>query len=199
MRSRRLLLIAVVAAFGVSASSSSAATTAPCWKRVIQDWVKDGVVSQRYSPHCLRQAIKHTPEDLRDYSPILDDINAALFDATGGRGGSNGPNHGGGSAGGGGTGSGGGGSGSGPNDSGSMGPTGNPNSKSTGDGKLVVPMAGTADSAPSHSREVPLPLIVLGSVLLLAALAAASPPLYRRLRGRFPRLRAPTDSVRPQS
>lgn len=195
----RLFAATFVAALAAVAAVPSVAQATPCWKRVIDDWSKDGVITNHYSPRCLRQAIKHTPEDLRDYSPILDDINAALFDATGGRGGSNGPNHGGGSAGGGGTGSGGGGSGSGPNDSGSMGPTGNPNSKSTGDGKLVVPMAGTADSAPSHSREVPLPLIVLGSVLLLAALAAASPPLYRRLRGRFPRLRAPTDSVRPQS
>jgi hypothetical protein len=192
----RLFAATFLAALAGAAAVPSVAHATPCWKRVIDDWSKDGVITNHYSPRCLRQAIKHTPEDLRDYSPILDDINAALFDATGGRSGSNGPGNHGGSSGGAGAG---GSSGSGPPDSGSMGPTGNPNSKSTGNGKLVVPMAGTADSAPSHSREVPLPLIVLGSVLLLATLAAASPPIYRRLRSRFPRPRAAADSVRPQS
>lgn len=194
MPSARLLLatvVAVLAGLAAVPSGASAAAAEPCWQRVIDDWTKDGVISHHYSPRCLRQAIKNMPEDLRDYSPILDDINAALFDATGGRGGSNGPNNGGGS--------GGAGPGSGPGDSGSMGPTGNPNANSNGSGKLVVPFAGTSASAPSHSRALPLPLIILGAVLLLGALAAGSPPLYRRLRGHFPRLREPADSVRPHS
>lgn len=196
MPSARLLLatiVAVLAGLAAIPSGASAAAAEPCWQRVIDDWTKDGVISHHYSPRCLRQAIKNMPEDLRDYSPILDDINAALFDATGGRGGSNGPNNGSGGAGPGG------GSGSGPGDSGSMGPTGNPNATSNGSGKLVVPFAGTSASAPSHSRALPLPLLILGAVLLLGALAAGAPPFYRRLRGRFPRLRAPADSVRPHS
>jgi hypothetical protein len=193
MRSRRLLLIAVVAAFGVSAASSSAATTAPCWKRVIQDWVKDGVVSQRYSPHCLRQAIKHTPEDLRDYSSIVDDFNAALLDATSPGGGSqNGPNNGS---------SGNPSSGSGPSGAGSGVTENAPGAQpqSTGKGKRVVTNAGTPASAPDDSRPIPIPLIVLGAVLLAGALAAASPALVRRLRTRFPRVGHTADSVRPQS
>jgi hypothetical protein len=181
---RRLLLAALTALLALTAASASTARAAdPCWKRVLVDWSKDGVISHQYSPRCLRQAMKHTPEDLRDYSSIIDDINAALIDATGGGGRSNGPNIRGGGSG-----------------NGSMGPTGNPSAKGrTGAGKRVVAGAGTPASAPAHSRSVPLPLILLGAVLLASALAAGSPPLVKRFRGRFPRLRPSTGSVRPPS
>jgi hypothetical protein len=63
--------------------------------------------------------------------------------------------------------------------------------------KRVVPDAGTAASAPGRSHPIPLPLILLACVLGVAALAAGSPPLVRRFRGRFPRLRPAAGSVRP--
>jgi hypothetical protein len=179
---RRRLTAVLVAVLGLAAASAATAHAAtPCWKRVLLDWSKDGVISQHYSPRCLRQAMKNAPEDLRDYSSIIDDINAALIDATGGGRGSNGPNGGNG------------------NGNGSMGPTGNPNSKGTGMGKRVVAGAGTPASAPGHSRSFPLPLILLGAVLLASSLAAGSPPLIRRFRTRFPRLRPSAGSVRPPS
>ena len=174
----RLLLPVLIAAVSFAAGAPSAAHAGgPCWKKVIADWSQhNGVIKGHYSPHCLRQAIKNTPEDLRDYSGIIDDINAALLDTLGG-GGAN-------------SGNGAGGSGN-PTrgTSGSMGPTGNPNSKAAGNGSFVLPDAGTPESAPGHDRSIPLPLLVLGSVLLAASLAAASPFLVRRFRGRFPRLR----------
>jgi len=74
----RLLIAALAVLVSLVAASPSVAHAAtPCWKRVINDWTADGQINGHYSPHCLRQAIKNTPEDLRDYSSIDDDINAA--------------------------------------------------------------------------------------------------------------------------
>src|SRR5919202_4443427 len=105
MQSRRLVLAVLVAALGVAgaapAATAAVAKKKPCYKRVIDDWSRDGVINGHYSARCLRKAIKKTPEDLRDYSGIVDDINAALVasgprgknggGASGGRSGSRGP------------------------------------------------------------------------------------------------------------
>jgi hypothetical protein len=172
------LAAAVVSVLAVSASPPVAHAAEPCWQRVIDDWTKDGKLDGHYSPRCLRQAIKNTPEDLRDYSSIDDDIQAALL---GHFGASAGPNKGGGS---GSSSSSGGGSGGG---------SGNKQltpAEAQHQAELAVPRAGTAQSIPDTSRPLPLPLIILASVALAAVLAAASPPLIQRLRARFPRTRA---------
>ena len=181
---RPRLLVAVVAAGLALAAAAPAVAHAqqPCWKRVIADWAQDGVVSKQYSPRCLRQAMNKAPEDLKDYSSILDDIHAALLDALAGGGISNGPNNGGGTMGG---------SSGGPN------APGNPSPRITAKAKRAVANAGTPASAPGHSREIPLPLILLGCVLAVAALAAGSPALIKQFRTRFPRLRPGPGSVRP--
>jgi hypothetical protein len=137
---------------------------------VIADWTKDEVINGHYSPHCLRQAYDNVPEDLADYSPILDDISAALLGPTTG---SRLPG--------------------GPTASGSDSPKGTNATNRRPSAKLeqkradqAVPHAGTAGSIPDSSRTLPLPLLILGSVTLAALLAVASPPLIQRLRARFP-------------
>jgi hypothetical protein len=184
MQPRRLVLTALVAALCVVAVPS-VASAAPCWHRVIADWTKDGVINGHYSPKCLRKAYRNTPEDLRDYSGILDDINAALI-ATGSK---RSP-------------------GSGPGTGGSSGTANGTNStpaaakkkeaaRRAKAAKIAVPGAGTSASTPGHDRSIPLPLIILGAVVLAGALAGAAPSLITRSRGRFPRLRPNPDSVRP--
>lgn len=185
MLSRRLLLAALVAALGVAAATPSVARAEPCWHRVITDWTKDGVISNHYSPRCLREAIKKTPEDLRDYSSIIDDINAALLGALGGP--TNGTNNGGGNTMGGPSGQG----------NGGVDAPGNASPRITEKAKRAVANAGTPASIPGRDRSLPLPLILLGCVVGLAALAAGSPPLIRRLQTRFPRLKPAAGSVRP--
>ena len=129
--------------------------------------------------------MNNAPEDLKDYSSILDDIHAALLDALAGGGISNGPNNGGGTMGPPGT------QGSGPNAPGNAPP------RISAKAKRAVADAGTPASAPSHSRQIPLPLILLGCVVAVAGLAAASPALIKQFRTRFPRPRPAHGSVRP--
>ena len=172
----RLFIAALAVSLSLIAASPSAAHAAtPCWKRVISDWTADGVINGHYSAHCLRQAIKNTPEDLRDYSSIDDDINAALLDTLGVKNGTNG----GGSAG----------SGTGPGPGGTK-----PGKLSAAESKKraekAVPHAGTSESIPDSSRTIPLPLLIMAGIALAALLALGSPPLIRRLRTRFPRTRA---------
>ena len=179
----RLLVAAIAATLGIAAGTPAIAhAQQPCWKRVVADWAQDGVVSKQYSPRCLREAMNNAPEDLKDYSSILDDIHAALLDALAGGGISNGPNNGGGTMGG---------SSGGPN------APGNASPRITAKAKRAVANAGTPASAPGHSREIPLPLILLGCVLAVAALAAGSPALIKQFRTRFPRPRPAHGSVRP--
>jgi hypothetical protein len=140
---------------------------------VIADWTKDEVINGHYSPHCLRQAYDNVPTDLADYSPILDDISAALLGPTtgsmpAGR----------------------------PPSSGSGSKKGSNATNRRPSAKLeqkradqAVRRAGTADSIPDSSHPLPLPLLILGAVTFAALLAAVSPPLIHRLRDRFPRAR----------
>jgi len=64
-------------ALAVSAPSAPAATT-PCWKAVLADWSKDNTVDGNYSPNCIRQAMAFAPTDLKIYSSVEDDLQAAL-------------------------------------------------------------------------------------------------------------------------
>jgi hypothetical protein len=54
-----------------------AAAGTPCWKKVLNDWSRGRPIGN-YPLHCYREAIRHLPEDLRDYSSASDDISAAL-------------------------------------------------------------------------------------------------------------------------
>jgi len=173
----RLLIAALAVSISLLAASPSVAHAAtPCWQRVISDWTADGKIDGHYSPHCLRQAIKHTPEDLRDYSSIDDDINAALIGTLTVKNGTNGS----------------GGGGPGPNSTGAGSSTDgsavSPN-EAKKQAEQAVPHAGTPQSIPSDSSTVPLPLLIMAGIVAAALLAAASPPLIQRLRARFPRTR----------
>jgi hypothetical protein len=163
----RLLLAALAVTVSVLAASPSVAHAGrPCSQRVIDDWTKDGKIDGHYSPHCLRQAYNSVPEDLRDYSSILDDINAALL---GGVGPKNGPN-------------------ARPDNGG-----GKTSKVAAAAAKRraerAVSHAGTSDSIPESSRTIPLPLLILAGIAVAALLAAASPPVIHRVRARFPRAR----------
>lgn len=146
-----------------------AAASTPCWKKVLNDW-SNGRAIASYPLHCYRDAIRHLPEDLRDYSSAADDINAALQAQIAKRGtrspqsvnssSSNGNDHNNDGAGGTGS-SGGGGSG--------------PTASRANAGPDRSAYRRTIDSlGTSNADSLPIPLLVLASVgaLLLAAAAA---------------------------
>ena len=72
------LLVAFLAGVLAAATASPAAAATPCWKRVINQWLNNQPINTHYKPQCYQQALKHVPEDLRDYSDITDAISIAL-------------------------------------------------------------------------------------------------------------------------
>lgn len=66
-----------VAALAFAATPASAA--APCWKQILNEWTRSqsGHVSTNYPLHCYGEAIGHVPNDLAQYTGIIDDITAA--------------------------------------------------------------------------------------------------------------------------
>jgi hypothetical protein len=159
------LLTGLVLAAG--SPSQAQAKTKPCWERVIDDWLDNGTIDHRYAPSCYQQALKHVPEDLRDYSNLPDAISAALQDALRGNkpGGGSGQSNGG------------------TGGTGSGGPAGN-------DRKLQ------ADPSPSYYRRaidnlgttsadsLPIPLLVLAGVGTALLLSAGGLLAAKRIRAR---------------
>src|SRR4026209_804972 len=67
-----------------------AAAAKPGWERVIDDWLANGTITGTYKVSCYQQALKHVPEDLRDYTNVSDAIAAAMQDRLRGNGPSSG-------------------------------------------------------------------------------------------------------------
>ena len=67
----------VLGVFALNVTAPPASAQTPCWKQIIDDWVNDGVIEGVYPLHCYGEAIKHVPNDLAQYTGIIDDITAA--------------------------------------------------------------------------------------------------------------------------
>jgi len=152
-----------------------AAAAKPCWERVIDDWLANGTITGTYKVNCYQQALKHVPEDLRDYSNITDAINAAMLATLRGTPGN--------------------GNGSDP----ATGSASNPGNSSVGSTKAEKNRRLQATPARSYYRRaidnlgttsadsLPIPLLVLaglGTLLLLSAGGLAGAKRYRAVRGR---------------
>jgi hypothetical protein len=73
--------IAAVALFAcalVAFAPGRASAATPCWQTVINDWYDNGRIDGTYPVSCYRQALKHLPEDVQDYTSLPDDIRAAM-------------------------------------------------------------------------------------------------------------------------
>ena len=180
-----LLAAAALFAAAVPAAHASPAAlqtaTSDCWRDVVNDWLnhQPNVVGS-YAIPCYTQAIQHLNQysDIAGYSSAPDDIQRALLAAirdqrgNGGGPGGSGPSSSGGSQGGHSGGGGGGAGGSNGNTSGG--------GQSSGGGGLSG-ILGVHDAT-----SVPLPLIVLGALAVLLALAALATWLARRIQERRP-------------
>jgi hypothetical protein len=80
LRPAALIPLLIALAMGLvlaAALPGTAAAKTPCWKKVLNDWSRGHKIGA-YPLHCYRDAIRHLPEDLRDYSSAADDIAAAM-------------------------------------------------------------------------------------------------------------------------
>ena len=198
LRHTTILLAALIAAAtaAIAAPRAQAAprslqqATSTCWLDVINDWLDNNQVDKLYAIPCYTQAIQHLNAlpDVKGYSSAIDDIHRALLaaihnehnDGPGGNlGGGTGSN-----SNGGGIGTGGGGKGTGNGGSGTGSQSGNGNQTSS------APFGGTASAT-----SIPLPLIVLGALAVLLALAALGTWLARRYSGRRPSGPRPAPAV----
>ena len=73
--------VALLGAVGALAAPAPATSAAPCWKRLLDDWVKDVRIDGTYPAACYRETIKRLKGDLRDYSSAAEDIERALSQA----------------------------------------------------------------------------------------------------------------------
>jgi len=72
-------VVALSLAAGVARPLPAAAAT-PCWKALLNDWY-DGRIDNTYPIHCYSDALKHLPADVQTYSSAHDDILRALQNA----------------------------------------------------------------------------------------------------------------------
>jgi hypothetical protein len=88
MRHRPAVISVLAALSGVLLllALSGTAAASSCAQRVIDDWTQHGQLTHTYPIHCYREALDAIPEDLRDYSNIADDVQAALQAQLGGHG-----------------------------------------------------------------------------------------------------------------
>ena len=165
-----LALLALVAGLAAAAALPSSATAAgkPCWEQVIDDWLDNGTIDGQYKASCYQQALKHVPEDLRDYSNITDAISAALNGSVP-TGGGNGTSTGGGST-------------SGPGDSSKAGPNRNPQSVPA----ESLYSRGIDSLGTTKASSIPVPLLVLAGLGTLLLASAAGVAVHKRLTARPP-------------
>lgn len=72
------MLVAAVSALAFGVAAPAAAASTPCWRQVIDEWVKTDRIASTYPLHCYRDAIGHIPEDMLIYSSIEPDIRSAM-------------------------------------------------------------------------------------------------------------------------
>jgi hypothetical protein len=170
-----LVLLAVGVGSAAAAHESAEPPTADCYKQVINDWENNGRIDNVYAPPCYTQAIQNLNKypDIKGYSNVIEDIQAALYAVLHeeGRGGG-----------------------------GPSGPTATPSGPSStsipkkGDGG---PVNWVSDHlAPGNAQSVPVPLLVLGGLALLLLLAAAGTWLARRIQTNRARPRPPAPQPR---
>jgi hypothetical protein len=78
---KRLLLALLVASLAGTAllvGSARASSLSSCGNRVINDWYDNGRIDHTYPIACYRDALRHLPEDVRQYADAHDVITRAM-------------------------------------------------------------------------------------------------------------------------
>ena len=69
----------VLGVLALAVSAPPASAKPPCWKQILNEWTanQSGYISADYPLHCYNDAIRHVPEDLAQYTGVIEDIQAA--------------------------------------------------------------------------------------------------------------------------
>ena len=145
----------VLGVFALTVTAPTASAQTPCWKQIIDDWVNDGAIEGVYPLHCYGDAIKHVPNDLAQYTGIIDDITAARQQAARGVRTTQGHNGG--------------------------GPTSEPTSNDPSGG---VYNQAIDKLGPTNSDSLPLPLLILAGLALVMLATGAVGLASRHLKAR---------------
>jgi hypothetical protein len=184
-----LVVLVVLVGAGAAASPARAAAAAkPCWERVIDDGLDNGAIDGSYTPACYRAALKHLPEDLRDYTGIGDAIAAALQGSLRSHGseapsGANGDGSHGAS-----------GNGSGGEGTHSAGPVGKRRTLQVAPKRSYYRRA-IDELGPTSAKALPIPLLVLAGLGTVLLLTAGGLVARTRLRARSERRGTPDDGA----
>jgi hypothetical protein len=172
-----LALLALIAGLAATAAAPSRAAAAgkPCWEQVIDDWLDNGTINGQYKAACYQQALKHVPEDLRDYSNITDAISAALSASLGksgtGPGSANGNGNGDGTT-------------NGDGNSSNTDPNGGTNRKLQSAPPQSIYTKGIDKLGTTQASSIPVPLLVLAGLGTLLLISAAGLAVHKRLTAR---------------
>jgi len=86
IRPARLIAASVAAVvlgvFSLTVTAPPASAKSACWQQILNEWVDTSNVSPTYPLHCYGEAVKHVPQDLAQYSSIIEDILAARQQAS---------------------------------------------------------------------------------------------------------------------
>src|SRR3954470_14838485 len=167
------LLVLIVGLAAAAATPSSAAAGQPCWGQVIGDWRDNGTINGQYKAACYQQALKHVPEDLRDYSNITDAISAALSASLGTSGTGNGNGNGNGTT-------------NGDGNSSNTDPSAGPNRTPQGTPSQSIYNQGLSKLGTTQASSIPVPLLVLAALGRLRLPGPAALAAHRRLTARPP-------------
>jgi hypothetical protein len=153
----------------LSVSAPPAAAQTPCWRQIINDWLDNEQINKTYPLHCYGDAIKHIPDDLAQYSSVIEDIQSARQQLVRSRRdvrvtNSVKPKRGG----------------------GAQNPIRNPSQKATKTAEPPRKLFAAAFNkvGPRNADSVPLPLIILAGLAMLLIAAGGAGLVARRLRAR---------------
>jgi hypothetical protein len=157
---KSLFATAAVACSFLALGAAPAVAATPCWKLVINDWY-DGRIDNTYPVACYEEAIRHLPEDVRDYTGASDEISRAMFAAIHQD------------------------RGDGPGPDGGTGGSAAPYTATGSDGAPKGFIERLLDDlGPSNASAVPLPLLVLAGIALLLLTAAGGSFLAKWIQAR---------------
>ena len=73
-----VVLVCLTLSLAAIAPSAAKAQSSPCWKRLLNDYFRDGRIEGRYPVSCYQTAISRLAQDVTIYGSARDEVSGAL-------------------------------------------------------------------------------------------------------------------------